>query len=153
MLDGYRWVGRHLSNPSDAKPTIGHRDTKSTECPGSSMYAALPKIQPPFTSAIEEDDDMAWTQQDWQRMSNLVDARIAEATDDIAAAVFNKLVADGYDDEAQGSVIRVETLRLVRRGVNEALGAEQGDDDPGKLAAEFATVNAKLDALTDPPAG
>ncbi len=104
-------------------------------------------------SAARGDDDMAWTQTDWDRMSRLVDARSAEATADIAAAVLTKLNTDAFDDDAQGSVFRVETLRLVRRGVNESLGAEAGDDDPGKLAAELATVNAKLDALApaDPP--
>jgi hypothetical protein len=102
-------------------------------------------------SAARGEDDMAWTQTDWDRMSRLVDARIAEATDDIADAVLAKLNTDAFDDEAQGSPFRVETLRLVRRGVNEALGAPAGDDDPGKLAAELATINTKLDALSVPP--
>jgi hypothetical protein len=55
ILDGYRWVGSRLANPKGAKPTIGHRDTKATECPGNSLYASLPKIQPPFT----QEDDMS----------------------------------------------------------------------------------------------
>lgn len=53
VLDGYRWVGRQLHNPTGAQATIGHRDTKSTECPGHSLYAALPQIQPPFTDTEE----------------------------------------------------------------------------------------------------
>lgn len=56
VLEGYRWVGRHLDAPAGAEPTIGHRDTKSTECPGDNLYAQLGEIQPPF--ATEEEDDM-----------------------------------------------------------------------------------------------
>jgi hypothetical protein len=52
VLAGYRWVGRRISGTAVA--TIGHRDTKSTECPGHHLYAQLDEIQPPF----EEDDDM-----------------------------------------------------------------------------------------------
>lgn len=57
ILSGYRWIGRKLANPAGAVPTIGHRDTKSTECPGHSLYAALPKIQPPFADPEEDDMD------------------------------------------------------------------------------------------------
>ena len=62
VLAGYRWLGQRLHNPAGAQPTIGHRDTKSTECPGHSLYAALPQIQPPFTDPapihIPQEDDM-----------------------------------------------------------------------------------------------
>ena len=65
MVEGYRWVGRQLANPRRARPTIGHRDVKATECPGDSLYARLDEIQPPFTAAttapptpVQEDDDM-----------------------------------------------------------------------------------------------
>lgn len=49
VLAGYRWIGRHLADPAGAEPTIGHRDTKATECPGTSLYARIGEIQPPFT--------------------------------------------------------------------------------------------------------
>ena len=58
VLSGYRWVGRKLARPEDARATIGHRDTSSTECPGHSLYAALPKIQPPFTDPATPEDDV-----------------------------------------------------------------------------------------------
>ena len=45
ILEAFRDIGGKL-NATDLRPTIGHRDTKSTECPGSSMYAALEFVQP-----------------------------------------------------------------------------------------------------------
>lgn len=54
MLEGYRWIGRQLTAPASAQPTLGHRDTKSTECPGHSLYARLLQIQPPFASQEDE---------------------------------------------------------------------------------------------------
>ncbi len=55
MLEGYRFVGRKLTAPT-IHPTIGHRDTKATECPGNTLYALLPRIQPPFKAPPQEDD-------------------------------------------------------------------------------------------------
>ena len=49
VLAGYRFCGRQLVNPSAALPTIGHRDTKATACPGAHLYSQLAEIQPPFT--------------------------------------------------------------------------------------------------------
>lgn len=49
VIDGVRWVGAHLANPAGARPTIGHRDVKPTECPGHNLYARLGELQPPFT--------------------------------------------------------------------------------------------------------
>lgn len=55
VLDGYRWVGSRLVDPVRAERTFGHRDVKSTECPGNRLYALLGRLQPPFTT---EEDDM-----------------------------------------------------------------------------------------------
>lgn len=50
VLEGFRFCGRQLVDPAGAVPTIGHRDTKSTECPGNHLYAVLDQIQPPFAA-------------------------------------------------------------------------------------------------------
>ena len=47
-------VGAKLS-AEDLRPTIGHRDTKATECPGESAYAALPRLQPEYFPGREAD--------------------------------------------------------------------------------------------------
>lgn len=57
VLEGIRWVGRHLADPAGAARTFGHRDIKATECPGDHLYAKLGQVQPPFTT--EEDDFMS----------------------------------------------------------------------------------------------
>lgn len=54
VLEAIRWVGRHLADPAGAARTFGHRDVKSTACPGDRLYNLLDRIQPPF--ATEEDD-------------------------------------------------------------------------------------------------
>ena len=56
VLEGFRWVGQHLAHPETARPTIGHRDVKATECPGNHLYAALRKLQPPFFSTPDSED-------------------------------------------------------------------------------------------------
>jgi hypothetical protein len=56
ILSGYRWVGQRLADPIGAARTFGHRDVKSTECPGNNLYSQLHLIQPPFTAPTEEKD-------------------------------------------------------------------------------------------------
>lgn len=58
VVDGIRWVGSKLANPAGARPTIGHRDVKATECPGNHLYARLDELQPPFNRTPEGEDDM-----------------------------------------------------------------------------------------------
>lgn len=56
VIDAYNWVGaRMLDSPGTAVRTFGHRDIKSTECPGNNLYARLGQIQSPFTVG---DDDL-----------------------------------------------------------------------------------------------
>lgn len=47
QIEGLRWIGSHIEG--DPRPTMGHRDYKSTACPGGKAYAQLALIQPPFT--------------------------------------------------------------------------------------------------------
>lgn len=119
VLAGYRWVGARLANPVFAQPTIGHRDTRATECPGTSLYAALPQIQPPFADP-EEDDEM--TEDDWQRLSRLVDGRLRDPDNlsVITDAVLARLDKD-LDPKSQGTRVRRTLLEMAERGVDESL--------------------------------
>lgn len=59
MLAAIRWLGSQLHDPLNAKPTLGHRDTKATQCPGNSAYPLLDRLQPPFQPTYEYlEDDM-----------------------------------------------------------------------------------------------
>ncbi|MEM9710586.1 MAG: peptidoglycan recognition family protein [Actinomycetota bacterium] len=55
VASAYRWVGSLLDDPIGARPTIGHRDTKATACPGTQLYAELGRLQPPFTLYLEDE--------------------------------------------------------------------------------------------------
>lgn len=63
LIEGFKWVGRLLSDPVHAQSTFGHRDVKNTACPGNNCYSELWMVQPPFnpsqgdwlTMATEED--------------------------------------------------------------------------------------------------
>lgn len=119
MLEGYRWVGRHLADPADAQATIGHRDTKSTECPGSSMYAALPQVQPPFTT---EEDDMP----DINEIKNAVREVLNEGTGKGQRnwAGTSKAQLDGEQDNFRLLVGQDDRLKeLIRVVVREELDA------------------------------
>lgn len=59
QLAGIRWIGSTLVDPIGAQPTLGHRDTASTACPGAMAYPLLDRVQPPFTTEEPEEDDMA----------------------------------------------------------------------------------------------
>lgn len=50
VLEAVRWVGARLASPGTAAATFGHRDVKSTECPGNNLYALLDRVQPPFAA-------------------------------------------------------------------------------------------------------
>ena len=54
MLEAIRLIGRWLADPINAMPTLGHKDTVATACPGALAYPLLDQVQPPFTS----EDDM-----------------------------------------------------------------------------------------------
>jgi hypothetical protein len=68
VIEAANWVGRTmLVDPDNAARTFGHRDIKATECPGNTLYAAMPQIQPPFSLApapeptpepVQEEEDM-----------------------------------------------------------------------------------------------
>lgn len=72
VLDAIRWVGSRLADPAGAARTFGHRDVKSTECPGHHLYARLGEIQPPFT-----DPDPEFTIMD-KATRDYFDAKFAE---------------------------------------------------------------------------
>src|SRR5690606_3040840 len=55
MLEAVRWIGRRLADPAGAMPTLGHRDTKATACPGDAAYPHLPFVQPPFNSPTPQE--------------------------------------------------------------------------------------------------
>jgi hypothetical protein len=134
ILSGYRWVGRKLARPEDARATIGHRDTKPTECPGTSLYAALPKIQPPFTDPTTppappvptpEEGKMLWlikgaNDARWW-LTDMITKRHVENRDDAAVIVFMAEAADAplshkdggphvLSAEQQGFIDRIPTV-------------------------------------------
>lgn len=59
VIEGIRWVGSALEDPGGARPTVGHRDLKPTECPGNTLYARLGELQPPFTRTAPQEDEMS----------------------------------------------------------------------------------------------
>lgn len=134
-------------------PTGGHRDLKATSCPGARAYPRIGELRRLVANPPEE-DDMPWTQDDWDRMSRLVDGRLDAAREEIAdaaaAKVLTRLNEDAFGDDAQGSPFRVEVLKLTRRGVNEALGAAPGDDARGLLDDRLVQLETKLDAALEP---
>jgi hypothetical protein len=89
VLDGYRWVGARLTVASPV-PTLGHRDTKSTECPGNNLYALLGRIQPPF----EEDDVTEAEFKEWFKEAAAPDHKLLA---DINHQVF-RVLAPGLAD-------------------------------------------------------
>lgn len=48
MWNGVRWIGNQLTSPTDAQPTLEHRDVYATQCPGNATETPAP-AQPPFT--------------------------------------------------------------------------------------------------------
>ena len=76
VLEGYRWVGQRLTVDQPVA-TIGHRDTKSTACPGENLYARLDEIQPPFTT---EEDDMPLNADDLAKVEKIVRKVLDEGT-------------------------------------------------------------------------
>ena len=55
---GLNWLGAQLADPVNAQPTLGHRDTVATQCPGNSAYPLLHLAQPPFTVEEPKEHDM-----------------------------------------------------------------------------------------------
>jgi hypothetical protein len=55
QMAAIRYLGSLLADPAGAVPTLGHRDTVPTQCPGNMTYPLLVQVQPPFF-AIQEDD-------------------------------------------------------------------------------------------------
>lgn len=47
-VEAFAWVGANWLTVDEPMATTGHRDHKSTECPGSGAYQALDLLQPPF---------------------------------------------------------------------------------------------------------
>lgn len=118
-------------------------------CPGDRRIRQLIEIVIPRVRG-EKEDEMPLTEDEWQRLSNLVDGRLRdpENLDVITDATLAKLNTEAF--KKSGSPYRTSALELSKRGVNEALGAADGDASDGLLAGEFDTVNAKLDALAPP---
>ena len=69
VISAYRWIGTLLHDPAGAAATTGHRDHKSTACPGTNLYAALDQLQPPFDLTSEEDD--MFTDEDRQMLQQI----------------------------------------------------------------------------------
>jgi hypothetical protein len=126
ILSGYRWVGRRLANPAGAKPTIGHRDVKATECPGTSLYAALPQLQPPF-----EEEDMPLTSDDLER----IEAKVRQ--------VLNEGTAKGqrsWADTSKATLSQVQHNTVLLNSLRANLRAAEVDE--AELAAAIAPLLA-----------
>lgn len=57
MLEAIRLIGRWLADPTNAMPTLGHKDTVATACPGALAYPLLDQVQPPFTSLAPDEPE------------------------------------------------------------------------------------------------
>jgi hypothetical protein len=134
ILSGFRWVGRRLADPAGAEPTIGHRDTKATECPGSSLYAALPQIQPPF-----EEEDMPLTSDDLER----IEAKVRQ--------VLNEGTAKGqrsWSDTSKATLAQVQHNTVLLNAIRTNLRVANVDE--AELAAAIAPLlAANTEALSD----
>ena len=89
VIEAFVWVGANkLVSPRTANRTFGHRDVKSTECPGNGLYARLDQIQPPFTIkegiTVEQADRIISVVQAQGRKSRKQAAAIANRADDKA---------------------------------------------------------------------
>jgi hypothetical protein len=58
MFAAIRQIGRWLVAAAAARPTLGHRDTVATACPGQMTYPHLIELQPPFDNPPTKRDDM-----------------------------------------------------------------------------------------------
>lgn len=128
MLEAIRLIGRWLADPVNALPTLGHRDTVDTACPGALAYPLLDQVQPPFTS-LEPPPPPP--------VSEHVDMILLRVTDDpsypLPAGVLLELSGNGlawvqsgnlYDVYTQGGVrtvdvtkARVDDILLTKPGV------------------------------------
>jgi hypothetical protein len=66
MVAAIRRLGGALFGDRKVEPTMGHRDTVATGCPGSAVYDQLGALQPPF--ALQGDDDMPLSDEDIERI-------------------------------------------------------------------------------------
>lgn len=57
MIAAIRHLGARLFDGRKAEPTLGHRDTVGTACPGNAT--TLDALQPPFTTPKDDDMDQA----------------------------------------------------------------------------------------------
>lgn len=110
-------------------------------CPGDRRIRQLIEIVIPRVRGVEEEDEMR--EEDWQRMSNLVDGRLRDPSNlsVITDAVLDRINADGFDRKAQGSTIRKTLLEMAERGVDESLR------DGGSLDLRLK----ELTATAEPP--
>lgn len=84
MVAGVRLAGTWLADPLNAPRTRGHRDVRSTACPGRFAYAKLAEMQPPFTpgriqqSVQQEEDEMdEATKQEFRKRFDAIDQKLA----------------------------------------------------------------------------
>ena len=134
ILSGYRWVGRRLADPAGAEPTLGHRDVKATECPGSSLYAALPQLQPPF-----EEEDMPLTSDDLER----IEAKVRQ--------VLNEGTGKGqrsWADTSKATLSQVQHNTVLLNSLRANLRVANIDE--AELAAAIAPlIAANTESLSD----
>ena len=80
MLEAIRLIGRWLADPVNALPTLGHKDTVATACPGALAYPLLDQVQPPFTSEDDMtlDDLVAALGPNARRTGNLIEIRLRD---------------------------------------------------------------------------
>lgn len=117
-------------------------------CPGERRIRQLIEIVIPRVRG-EEDDDMPLTDAEWKRLSNLVDGRLRDPEN---LTVISRAVIDDINREAkrQGAPLRTMSLEMSKRGVNESLGAADGDASDGLLGGRLQEIESKLDALAEP---
>ena len=139
MLDAAAWLIRHGHARgwwTCRTLTGGHRDVRSTDCPGDAAYALIPEINRRALGGPvptpEEPDDMAADPQILQALDRLGD-RVEAAVDSLYRNGFSAQSADGKLDPTHEAV--------SVRGVNVELD---------KITAEIRRTNELLAARVSP---
>lgn len=142
VVAAVRFLGGWLHDQPSVVATTGHRDHKATECPGGTMYAAMPEVQPPFNLTDSEEVD-----------------RMPDAPSDYAADAWAWALAEGITTggNPQGNVSREMVLVFLHRywemfdkgelrpeWIVEQLKAASAGGDVAEITKQIDVLTAKV---------